>query len=430
MPTTTYRAEPFLEAARRLGVDVAIGSDRCHVIAEMCPGAARGAIPLDFRDPEAAAATIVEAAGERPFAAVIPTDDRTTEIAARASERLGLRANPVEAARAARDKRRLREALARAGLPHPRFRVFPLDADPGAAARAVAAYPAVLKPLHLAASRGVIRADDEPSFVAAFERIGRLLRSPDIAVLKDPAASLILAEDFIPGVEVALEALLDPRGGLRPLALFDKPDPLDGPFFEETIYVTPSRLPDATQRAVVEAAAAAARAIGLRDGPVHAEVRIGPGGVFVIDLAARAIGGLCSRTLRFGTGVTLEELLIRHALGLPDGLERERRPAGVMMLPIPRGGLLRGVSGIEEASAVPGVAEVTVTQKLQTVVRPLPEGNQYLGFVFARADTPEAVEAALRAAQARLRFDISPVLESIDVRSEKATPCASPDTSC
>jgi hypothetical protein len=221
------------------------------------------------------------------------------------------------------------------------------------------------------------------------------------------AARYLLAEEYVPGVEVALEGLLV-GGTLSTLALFDKPDPLEGPFFEETIYVTPSRLPTAVQRAIEEVTAAACAALGLDEGPVHAELRVNDAGPWVLEVAARSIGGLCSRTLRFGTGMTLEELILRHALGWSiASLTRERRPAGVMMIPIPRAGRLTAVGGTAAAAAVAGIEEVTITAHIGQQLVPLPEGWQYLGFVFARADTPDTVEAALRDAHARLTFEIS-----------------------
>ena len=217
----------------------------------------------------------------------------------------------------------------------------------------------------------------------------------------------MLAEEYIPGVEVALEGVLS-GGRLQALALFDKPDPLEGPFFEETIYVTPSRLPASIQSAVTDATASAAAALGLEEGPVHAEVRVNEHGPFVIELAARSIGGLCSRTLRFGTGMTLEELILRHALGWEvDSIAREKGAAGVMMIPIPRAGMLHGVSGVERAKKLPHVEDVVITVKEGREVLPLPEGDCYLGFIFARSDTPDQVERALRASHAQLRFDIA-----------------------
>jgi hypothetical protein len=205
---------------------------------------------------------------------------------------------------------------------------------------------------------------------------------------------------------VAVEGLL--RGGrLEVLAVFDKPDPLDGPYFEETLYVTPSRLPD--QARIVREAARAAEALGLREGPVHAELRVNGGGVVVLELAARSIGGLCSRSLRFGLGMSLEELILRHALDLPlNGIAREDRASGVMMLPIPRAGALREVRGQEEARSVPGIGGVEITVARGRPIRPLPEGDRYLGFLFAKGETPGAVEAALRAGQAELRVVVAP----------------------
>jgi biotin carboxylase len=267
-------------------------------------------------------------------------------------------------------------------------------------------FPCVLKPLALSASRGVIRANNVDQFIAAFRRIVALLARDDVEVRGD-AAQYLLAEEYVPGLEVALEGLLL-GGTLHTLALFDKPDPLEGPFFEETIYVTPSRLPVAVQSAIERVAAAACTALGLVEGPVHAELRFNDAGPWVLEVAARSIGGLCSRTLRFGTGMTLEEIILRHALGRPiETLARERRPAGVMMIPIARGGRLQAVRGQESAQSVAGVEDVTLTAHVGQELVPLPEGWQYLGFIFARAETPDAVEAALRDAHARLKFDIA-----------------------
>jgi biotin carboxylase len=265
----------------------------------------------------------------------------------------------------------------------------------------------VIKPLLLSASRGVMRADDASSFCARFDRLARMLRAPALLEMDARDARLILIESFIPGPEVALEGLLG-AGGLHTLAIFDKPDPLDGPFFEETIYVTPSRLPAATQIAIEAAVLHAARAIGLGVGPVHAELRLGAGTPVVIDLAARPIGGLCGRTLRFVRDAPLEELVIRQALGQDvRALARETSASGVMMIPIPRGGIMRGVTGVEAARAVPGIEDVVISIKPGETIVPLPEGSSYLGFIFARAGSPQAVEQALRAAHRCLAVDIA-----------------------
>ena len=401
LPTTTYRTQAFVDAAGALGVDLVCASERPSTFEAHAPD---NLITLDFTDPAGAAETIARFAGRRPIDAVVPVDDLTTVIAATIATRLGLKTNPVAAAAAARNKHEMRRRLSGAGVPVPRFRLVSLGDDPKAAARR-ADYPCVLKPLALSASRGVIRADDAGAFVAAFHRIAAILRRDDVSVAGEAAAAL-LVEEFIPGREVALEGLLM-AGGLQTLALFDKPDPLDGPFFEETIYVTPSRLPADLQERISRVTLKACAALGLTEGPVHAELRVNERGPWVIEVAARSIGGLCSRALRFGTGMTLEELILRHALGWKiESLDRERRPAGVMMIPIPRAGRLVAVRGKEAAEAVPGVEEVAITAHVGQELVPLPEGWQYLGFIFARGETPAAVERALREAHARLAFDI------------------------
>lgn len=405
IPTTTYRTEDFVEAARTLDVDLVVASDRPNVLAGEFPD---HLLTLPFGDPAAAAREMRAYAGRRPLDAVVPVDDATTVVASAIGEALGLRVNPLAAAQATRNKRVMRERLARAGVPSPPFTTVALSEDPRAAA-ARAHYPCVLKPLVLSASRGVIRADDAAGFVAAFDRIRALLRAPDVAALGE-GTDAILVEGFVPGVEVALEGLLE-AGALRTLALFDKPDPLDGPFFEETIYVTPSRLPAATQAAAAEVSARAARALGLSDGAVHAELRLRPGAggpePVVLEVAARSIGGLCGRTLRFGTGMSLEELILRRALGRTvPSFERERAAAAVMMIPIPRAGVLEEVRGLDEARAVPHIEDVTIAIPKGGEIVPLPEGSRYLGFIFSRAAIPAETEAALRAAHRHLEFVI------------------------
>ncbi|WP_242394710.1 ATP-grasp domain-containing protein [Anaeromyxobacter oryzisoli] len=406
VPTTSYRLDDFRAATRRLGVPLVVGSDRCHRI-EDAFGPEQDLLSLDYRRPTRAAEQIAAAARDRPIRAIVPASDSTAVIAALAAERLGLPYNPPDAARRAGDKHASRVALRDAGLPVPPFALHDLDADPEAAARA-AAYPCVLKPLIFSASRGVIRADEPAGFVAAWRRVAALLASTraERRAREDGADRRILVEGFVPGAEIALEGLL--RGGaLEVLALFDKPDPLDGPYFEETIYVTPSRHPAEVQAEAARVIAAGARALGLVEGPIHAELRLSPAGPVILEIAARSIGGLCSRTLRFGAGLTLEEVLVAHAMGLPlESLRREARASGVMMLPIPRRGILRGVAGVEAARAVPGVEDVVITVPEGHEVVPLPEGDSYLGFVFAKGEAPAQVERALRDAHARLVFDI------------------------
>jgi biotin carboxylase len=413
VPTQSYRADDFLAAAARLGVEVVVGTDRCHRIEEFF-GSSEGLLSLDYRAPEAAAEEIEREAARRSIAGVVPADDGTAVIAALALERLGLPRNPPAAARRTANKLAQREALSAAGLPVPRFEAFPLAGGPEAPADA-GRYPCVLKPLGLSASRGVIRADDPASFREAWRRIEAILAAArtERKAREDGEGSQILVEDFVTGPEVALEGLL--RGGrLEVLALFDKPDPLDGPFFEETLYVTPSRHPVETQAQVERIISSAAAALGLREGPIHAEARLGPDGPVILEVAARTIGGLCARALRFGAGTSLEEVVVAHAMGLPiASVRRETAASGVMMLPIPSRGILHGVAGVDGARAVTGVEDVVVTVPEGREVVPLPEGNAYLGFLFARGETPDRVEASLREAHRKLSFDIRAPLPTV-----------------
>ncbi len=335
-------------------------------------------------------------ASTRPLDAIVAVDDSGTPLASAASERLGLPHNPLPAVLTASNKVMTRRAMRNAGIPTPRFLPFSVETVPVDVASTIR-YPCVIKPVDRSGSQGVIRVDEPVAFPEAFTRVAAIVRSCD-----RPRDESLLVEDFVPGREVAVEGLL--RGGeLEVLAIFDKPDPLDGPFFEETIYVTPSRLDAQTQAAIVRSTASATRALGLREGPVHAELRINEANISVLEVAPRSIGGLCSRTLRFGAGLSLEELILRHAAGLPmPAHDRERRAAGVMMLPIPGGGRLQEVRGQEDARTVPGVESLVVTVPTGERLVPLPEGDRYLGFLFARSDDPAGVETALREAFGRL----------------------------
>ncbi|HTP10770.1 MAG TPA: ATP-grasp domain-containing protein [Anaerolineae bacterium] len=402
----TYRAEAFRVAARKLDIEVVTAID----LPDELNQPREATLTLDFRDPEQAVQRIVAYAHDHPLNAILSVDDSASLIAAEASAALQLPHNSPQAAEAARDKFVMRTLLKQGGVRVPNFQLFSTADDLAEVARQ-ANYPCVVKPLALNGSRGVIRADDADQFAAAVQRLSRLLHS--INPLPDPTPFLV--EDFIPGFEVALEGLLD-HGELKVLALFDKPDPLDGPFFEETIYVTPSRLSRETRADIARCTADSARALGLVEGPVHAELRINDQGPWLVEMAGRSIGGLCSQTLRFAhsADVSLEEIILRQSIGLEiDSFERENRSGGVMMIPIPEAGLLRGVTGIEEAKAVTSIEDVQITAKLNYPLVPLPEGESYLGFIFARGDTPAEVEAALRAAHACLRFDVQPIIPLI-----------------
>lgn len=395
----SYRLEAFRVAAEKLGVEVTTGLDLPEALTEQWPGA----LPLNFADIGEAARKIAEYAQHNPLSAILSVDDSGSLVAAAASNLLGLPHNDPAAAVAARDKAVMRRMLGAGGVAVPWFREYTTADDP-AVVSAEAPYPCVVKPVNLNGSRGVMRANNPSQLISAIERLTRLITADN----PDPRPYLV--EEYLPGVEVALEGMLN-RGALTVLALFDKPDPLEGPFFEETIYVTPSRLPVGIQTAIEATTAAAARALGLVSGPIHAELRINEGGVWIIEIAGRSIGGLCSQVLRFGVDASLEELIVRQAAGLSLGdTTRSDRAAGVMMIPIPEAGLLREVIGVDEAAAIPLIESVEITARLNYPLVPLPEGDSYLGFIFARGETPEAVESALRQAHERLKFRIDTLL--------------------
>lgn len=405
--TTGYQVREFDAAARRLGVDLALATDRCHVMED--PWGDR-AIAVKF---DRTAESLAALQG-MSFDGVAAVGDVPAILAAEAAEMLGLPFHPPVAARACHDKFLARQLYQGAGLAVPRFFRVCLEDNPQASAGR-APYPCVLKPVGLSASRGVIRANDEAEFAAAFARIRAMLG----------ASEFVQVESYIPGLEFAVEGLVT-AGEFQPLAIFDKPDLLEGPFFEETIYVTPSRQPAETQGALVDTTARAVRAVGLRHGPAHAELRYNEDGAWMLEVAARPIGGLCARALRFGDE-TLEEAILRHALSgdrcrFPPGANpavwdtgtglQPVMPSGVMMIPIPKGGVYQSVEGIDAAKAVPAIEEVVITAQEGQKLVPLPEGASYLGFIFARAETPGEVERALRRSHAELRFHIATALET------------------
>ncbi len=399
MPSATYRAPDFLAAARELGVAVTVASERR---AAMSAVMGERALTLRLSEPALAAEQIAERGRQTPFAAIVGVDDQGVMAAALGAERLGLPHNAPDAVARTRDKAAMRRALARAGVPQPRFAELPPGADVAAVVGEVG-LPCVVKPVGLSGSRGVIRANDGEQVRLTVERVRGILASA-----QEPPETPLLVESYLPGAEVALEGLLR-GGGLEVLAVFDKPDPLEGPYFEETLYVTPSRLPMTVLAEVEAVTARAARALGLREGPIHAELRVDGERVSVLELAARSIGGLCSRALRFGAGVSLEQVILRHALGLGlEDLAREATASGVMMIPIPGAGVLRAVEGEQQARAVEGIGGLEITIARGRPVVPLPEGDRYLGFMFARGASADAVERSLRVAHGLLRILIEP----------------------
>jgi biotin carboxylase len=401
VPARTYRAADFILAAERMGLDLVVASDGALPLG-------RAVIPARSADLDASARRILARAGT--VDAVVAADTPMLVLAAAVATRMGLPHNPVESMLNATGKDRQRERWAVDGVGQPSFRIVPAADTEGAvagAARAVG-FPCVVKAVSLSASQGVLRADDPASAVAAARRIRRVL-----AAANRPATEPLLVEEYLTGPELSIDGLLS-GGELTVTAVFDKPATPDGPTFEETLFVTPSRLPRPVLAAAIGTAGQAARSLGLTRGPIHAELRVDDRGgqprTVMLELAARCIGGLCSRALRFPDGASLEELVLGNALGLPAPLPAGGhdtvRPCGVFMLPVPRPGVLRAVEGREDAAAVPGITGLTITVPIGQRVLPLPDGDRYLGFVFAEADTPDEVEKALTAASGQLRVVI------------------------
>lgn len=404
-----YQTRSFDEAAKKLGVELAFVTDRCHQLDD--PWGDR-AIPAHFESPDAAAQAVLESVRAQDVSGILALGDRPASTAARVARGLGIPYNHPAAVEACRNKLRMRDVFREAGLRVPWFRAVALSPAPEPALLGVS-YPCVLKPLSLSASQGVIRSNSREEFTTGAKRIRQLLDAPEIRATREPNLDQILVEGYIPGREVAVEALLT-DGKLRVLAIFDKPDPLEGPYFEETIYVTPSRLAESQQQEIERTAGDAVRALGLSHGPIHAEFRINDDGVWPLEVAPRPIGGLCARALRFATNATspsigLEELLLRHALGMPGSdWPRERAASGVMMIPVPKSGVLEKIEGEGSARSVPGITGCEITARLHDYIAAWPEGSSYLGFLFAEAETPSEVEEALRIAHAKLRFSLTP----------------------
>ena len=399
LPTTGYRNADFLAAAKKLGVEIVAAADYCHQLAPswgMAP-----IMALHFDRPEQAADTVLR---EIKFNldGVLAVDDSGIELAALLAERLHLPGNSAHAVRRVRDKLAFRRLLREHEFRCPEFRYLPSGEDPGTLLPRLK-FPVVVKARRLSASRGVIRADDSGQLVQAVNRVRAIQSRAD----RDAQELGLIIEGFISGCEYALEAVLA-QGELTALALFDKPDPLDGPYFEETLYITPSRLPAEFQSRIRHEVARVCRSAGLTDGPVHAEMRVNDLGIWLLEVAPRSIGGLCGRVLTHSLGMTLEELILRRVVGEALPNSNAAGAAGVMMVPIPRRGIYHGVEGLAEARAVPAVTEVTLTVETGQIIAPPPDGASYLGFIFARAASPAEAENALRIAHHRLHFDIRP----------------------
>jgi biotin carboxylase len=396
VPTSTYRAEAFIRAAQRLPIALSVASEAPNSLAHLHPVD----LPtFDFSRPADAAAKALALAKSAPVHAVVAVDDQATLAAAVIAEALDIGHSQPDAVRATLNKHRARERMRAAGIAQPEFRLVPVDGF-AAVAREIA-YPAVVKPLALAASRGVIRVDDAAQFVDACGRVAAIVEA-GAARMDASARAHLLVESYVPGWEVAVEGLVV-KGSVHIVAVFDKPDPLEGPYFPETMYVTPSRLPAPTRERIARVTEDAVRAVGLTHGPFHVEIRGHGDQVLPIEIHARSIGGLCSRVVRFQDGRSLEDVILADALGLLGAVPPlDPRAAGVWMMQSPRRGRFESMRGVAAACDVEGVEEVIVAARPGQAMEPLPEGFLYTGFIFARGESPADVERALRTAFSRL----------------------------
>jgi len=399
-PRDSYRITPYLAAAERLGIELDLASEGLHVPV----GPESSGMRVDFTNFKQSCKLLVAMARQCRWRAVIGSDDASIELAAEVSAALGLNHNPPSAVRLSRRKDLSRRELARHGVTVPGHCAIDLARSIAPQLTAIR-FPCVVKPVSLSGSRGVIRANTLTELEQAIARIQNILLHHEGGVEEK---TTLLIEDFVPGREIAVEGMLQ-DGALKVLAIFDKPDPLNGPFFEETYYITPSRESPAVQEAIADSVARACMAYGLREGPVHAECRVNDEGVWILEVAARTIGGLCGRLLRFGTGFSLEELVLRHVLGENQIIQTDVGGAGVLMIPIPQAGILRRVEGLLDARAVPGIEDVVIDVREGYELVPLPEGSSYLGFIYARAVSPADAEAALREAHSKLRIVVAPL---------------------
>ncbi len=394
LPASGYRNDDFITAAKKLNVEIVSAADFCHKLAPAWGMSPISSVPFDR--PELALHQVVNALDRMPDA-VLAVDDSGLELAALLCEYWHLPGNPPSGVWMMRDKLAFRRLLQTGGLNCPAFYHHIPDTMPDSAQP----FPVVVKARRLSASRGVIRANSAQEFTQAVHRANNIQCKAD----RDGTLLGLIVESFIPGKEYALEGLLA-QGELRVLALFDKPDPLDGPYFEESIYITPSRLPQQKQDEIAQAVQRACKLAGIVTGPIHAEMRLNEQGVWLLEIATRSIGGLCGRVLQLALGMSLEELILRHALSLPIPKSGLSDATGVMMIPIAKRGIFQGVQHLDQALNTPGISDIRITASVGQQVAPPPEGGSYLGFIFADAVSSDAVESALKLAHSRLQFDI------------------------
>ncbi len=397
----SYRIAPYIKAATRLGLSVTIASEGKHsLVTEVANG-----LHLDFNAPDEAVKQIVEQHNREAFSGILGSDDQTVALAARAAEALSLPHNPPQAAQCTQRKDLARASLSLAGCPVPLNCLLDLSL-PVEKQMAGLPWPCVLKPLAMSASRGVIRADNEQQFLDACQTLRPILAS----AANEFEQSHILIEAYIDGIEIAYEGYLD-NGKLHTITVFDKPDPLVGPYFEETIYVTPSSLNDKLLAKLEDILQKACDAYQLRTGPVHAECRIDrDNNIWILEIASRTIGGDCARVLD-SENFNIEELAILLATGQPVSVSQPDYARGVMMIPVRQKGLLKRVEGLLAARNTEHIDKVDIIIRQGHELIPLPEGNQYLGYIFAHAETTDKVVAAIRQAYAQLNFVTSPIFK-------------------
>ena len=399
-PEASYHTAPFQAAGRRLGIEVMVASEgRFPVV----PGQSVG-LRVNFSDTSRSLRLIEALYRETPFDGVIGTDDGTLELATVVATKFGLNTNPPLSTKISRRKDRSRVVQRDFGLRTPWFISAAVCGQGEPEVPSSVSYPCVAKPVTLSASRGVIRANNDQELVAALSRISKIIES---AGPEHPR--VVLIEEYIPGMEYVVEGLLD-SGNWRTMAIFGKPEPLEGPFFEETIYIAPPGLGFDVEKKILDTVRATCEAYGLEHGPVHAECRINEDGVWLIELAPRTIGGKCSRIFQLGTGQALEDIVILNALGRPAPFRSPAGVIGLMMIPVPGPGIVRRVEGIEAARCVDHIEEIEIDVKPGQQLVPWPEGSSYPGFIFARGSSEHLVTEALKTAHRALRFVIAPQL--------------------
>ena len=397
----SYRIAPYIKAAQNMGLEVMIASAGQHsLITEVHAG-----IHINLNDIPTSLKTILDEATKKPFAGILGSDDSTVELAAAVAAELGLSHNPPEAARISQRKDLARAELSLSGAAVPIHCLIDLSKTIDNQMAGLP-WPCVIKPLNLSASRGVIRTNNEQEFIEACTRIKKII----VHSADEFERTHVLIEDYIDGIEIAYEGYLK-KGELNTLTIFDKPEPLTGPYFEETIYVTPSQLCNDIQDNIKQTVQQACEIYGLKTGPVHAELRIDKNNKpWILEVASRTIGGDCARTLDSDNGFNIEELTIALAMNRPFEIDSDEQCRGVMMMPIKKGGILRRVEGLSKAGKVEHVESIDIIIREGNELIPLPEGNQYPGYIFARADSQQKVINALQEAFSKLEFVVAPLI--------------------